>query len=145
MTSRSGRLSQRGVVDMAVVLDVPSVAARRCGFTLLEVLIALIVFSVSATAILKSISVNLSNEATLNDQVVATWVAQNTADKFRFENPWPSVGEHKVETQMLQRLWRVSIRVEDTDQSGIRRLEISVGTDNSARVLGELQAFVGRN
>lgn len=47
------------------------------GFTLLEVMIALAIFALAATAVLQIASGALSNQQILEEKTVAGWVAEN--------------------------------------------------------------------
>ncbi|EHX1221234.1 type II secretion system minor pseudopilin GspI, partial [Escherichia coli] len=47
------------------------------GFTLLEVMIALVIFSLAVMAVLQIASGTLSNQQVLEEKTVAGWVAEN--------------------------------------------------------------------
>ena len=47
------------------------------GFTLLEVMLALAIFALAATAVLQIASGALSNQQVLEEKTVAGWVAEN--------------------------------------------------------------------
>lgn len=51
------------------------------GFTLLEVMLALAIFALAATAVLQIASGALSNQQILEEKTVAGWVAENQTDR----------------------------------------------------------------
>lgn len=113
------------------------------GFTLLEVLIALVVVAISLSALIFSISENVRNIAYLEDKATATWVAGNVLAELRLGiiRP-PNVSYHFSGTEvMLGKTWYWKVRSKSIDLREAKRIEVSVGynKDNS---LVNLTSFV---
>lgn len=58
-------------------------ANKRAGFTLIEVLIALAILSISLTAIIKATSQNIKDTAYLQEKTLALWVGLNELNEAR--------------------------------------------------------------
>ena len=96
------------------------------GFTLLEVLIALVVLALSLGAVIKASGDYTNNQSWLRARTLATWVARNVMVEFQVENSWPSVGERKGSLEMGRREWRWLARISQTDETELRRLDVEV-------------------
>ena len=103
------------------------VSARRTrGFTLLEVLIALVVLALSLGAVIKAAGDYTNNHSWLRDRTLATWVARNVLVEFQLEAAWPRVGEKKGTREMGGREWRWLARISQTEEEQLRRLDVEV-------------------
>ena len=103
------------------------VTARRTrGFTLLEVLIALVVLALSLGAVIKAAGDYTNNQSWLRDRTLATWVARNVLVEFQLEGAWPRVGEKKGTREMGNREWRWLARISQTEEQQLRRLDVEV-------------------
>lgn len=58
--------------------------------TLLEVMVALVVFAIAGLAVMKTASEHLSGLSYLEQKTLATWVVQNQLVQQRLEGSWPS-------------------------------------------------------
>jgi len=101
-------------------------AARIRGFTLLEVLIALVVLALSLGAVIKATGDYTNNQSWLRDRTLATWVARNVLVEFQLEGEWPRVGERKGTLEMGNREWRWLARISQTEEEQLRRLDVDV-------------------
>ncbi len=102
-------------------------AGRRCaGFTLLEVLVALGVLALTMAAVIRAVGSYTGNQAYLRDRTFAVWVARNVLAEQQLEAAWPGVGEFKGTTEMGQREWRWLVKVTQTEEAELRRLDVEV-------------------
>ncbi len=106
---------------------------RARGFTLLEVLIALVVLALSLGAVIQAAGDFTVNQAYLRDRTLAEWVARNQLAKLLLEGEWPSLGQKKGEAEMPLgdrdkggRNWRWVVQVVQTPEEDLRRLDIEV-------------------
>ena len=58
----------------------------RQGFTLVEVMVALLILALSLTALQFRISQHVNNSTYLKDKTVAGWIAQNQMELLRLES-----------------------------------------------------------
>lgn len=70
------------------------------GFTLLEVLVALVIVTVTMGALLQNVGLITRNEATLQTKQLLSWVAQNQLHELQLDTSHLSVGEKKGVSEM---------------------------------------------
>lgn len=113
---------------------------KRCGFTLLEVLIALVVVSLALLALTRTAGGQISNFDGLRERTLAGWVAANVLSETRIATPLPPVGKRDGRTRLGDRDWRWSLEVKATDDPEMRRLDVVVflvdSSDPSASLTG---------
>lgn len=113
---------------------------RQRGFTLLEVLIALVVVALALLALTRTAGGQVNSFEGLRERTLAGWVASNVLNETRIATPFPGIGKRDGRTRFADRDWRWSLEVKATDDPGMRRLEVSVfageSTDPSASLSG---------
>jgi general secretion pathway protein I len=126
----------------------------RCarGFTLLEILVALVVVSLSMGAVIQTVGSYTRNQANLRDRVFAQWVARNQLATVQIAGDWPSVGQKKGEVDFPEdasgvknREWRWVMQVTQSPEEDMRRLDIDVfraDADDDAAPVARLSGFV---
>jgi general secretion pathway protein I len=72
-------------------------ARRAAGFTLLEVLVALVIVGTALGASLRAVGSLSSNSAGLRTAMMATWSAENRLVQIRLGREFPSVGKRSFE------------------------------------------------
>jgi len=119
-------------------------ASRTRGFTLLEVLIALVVLALSLSAVIKATGDYTNNQSWLRDRTLATWVARNVLVESQLKGDWPRVGERKGTLEMGSREWRWLARVSQTEEQRLRRLDVEVSPidDDDAEPITTLSGFL---
>ncbi len=117
------------------------------GFTLIEVLIALLVFALIATAASEVGSQYINSYERIRDKTLAAWIAENRMNELRLSPDFPGTGENSSELDYGQYRWRVISEVIGTEEPTIRRVEVTVerfmGTGNEARPVHTLSGFIG--
>ncbi len=120
---------------------------RSRGFTLIEVLVALLVFGLIATAAAEVGSQYISSFERIRDKTLAGWIADNRINAIRLEEELPGISENSTDTDYGPFRWRVTTAVKATAEPTMRRIEVSVAKytdDRSDPVpLHTLSAFVG--
>lgn len=97
------------------------------GFTLLEVLVALAVFSVAAIALMRVSESQLRISQTLEEKTFAHWIALNLITEMQVTKSWPTIGEQTDKVSMASREWKFKIKTQATPVARVRRVEVSVG------------------
>jgi general secretion pathway protein I len=93
-------------------------------FTLLEVMVALVVISVTMGAIISSAGSSAAVASRLKEKTVANWVAQNQIALYRAKNIWTSSQNGKVE--MLDIAWYWRMKVNETDDPLLHKIDVDV-------------------
>jgi general secretion pathway protein I len=102
---------------------------HRTGMTLLEVLVALFIFALTGTAIMKAASDHLNGVVQIEDITFATWVANNRLNQLHIANTWPIKNNKKGEQEMAGRKWYWQQRTIKTSDDEMVQVEVSVGLD----------------
>lgn len=96
------------------------------GFTLIEVLVALIVVGLGMLAVIQTVSQTASNTAYIRDKSIAQWIAMNQLTQVRLLPNAPAIDKSSDEVEMAGRKWRWTMEVKQTPIESIRRIEVSV-------------------
>lgn len=101
------------------------------GFTLIEVVVALLVVSLGMLGVIQAVSQTASNGGYLRDKTLAHWVAMNRLTEVRLQKTAPSVDKSSDEVEMGGRRWKWTMEVTQTPVETIRRIDISVRPEES--------------
>ncbi len=113
----------------------PGARWRARGFTLLEVLIALLILSLALVALIRAAGLQAQALNHHRDSTLAQWVAANVAAELRAQGA-PPVGRQQGEMRMGPQRWRWQAETSDTDVERVRRMEITVFAADSGSLAG---------
>ena len=99
------------------------------GFTLIEVLVALIIIAISLGAIMSTSGNQAHQTGYLKHKTLAHWVAMNEMTKLQVEKQWPSLGETDGSTEMANNEWFWVRTIIKTDDDNARQVEFQVFAD----------------
>jgi len=120
---------------------------RSRGFTLIEVLVALLIFGLIATAAAQVGSQYIASYERVRDKTLAAWLAENRINEIRLQSSLPATSGVASDQEFGPYRWQVITRVTTTADANIRRVEVSVGRyrDESSDpdTVHSLAAFVG--
>lgn len=116
------------------------------GFTLLEVLVAMAVVAVAMGALIKVSDSYAYNATYLKQKNIAMWIAENKATEYRLQKVFPATGRQNGTLDMAGSRWQWEVRVSNTVDARLRRLDIAVGLagTDAASPLARLIAFTGK-
>ncbi|MEE3117931.1 MAG: type II secretion system minor pseudopilin GspI [Pseudomonadota bacterium] len=119
------------------------------GFTLIEVLVALLVFGLIATAAAEVGSQYIASYERVRDKTLAGWLADNRINELRLEENLPGISENSRDTDYGPFRWQVTTRVQGTSEANMRRVEVTVaryrGDESEPAPIHTLSAFLGQN
>ena len=109
----------------------------EAGFTLVEIMVALAVFSLAALALIRLEGATIRSTALLGDTIVAQMVARNVAIEAITAPRAPALGRSGGVEQNGGRAWRWVRDVRPTGDARIVRIDVAV-SDPAGRALGRL-------
>jgi len=106
--------------------------ARGRGFTLIEVLAALVIVALGMLGVIQAVSQTARNGTYLREKTLAHWIAMNVITERRLLPSPPEVTESSDEVEFAGRRWRWTLRVTQTQVDSLRRMDVSVGPADAA-------------
>lgn len=126
-------------------MQLPFVKKVPAGFTLLEVLIALVVIALAFTALTDSIFQSGKSQLYRKEKTLAHYVALYQLNEMKLEQPWPNIGTTRGEIDMVNQEWAWEQQVIKTSEKGFRRVEVSVGLKRDPDYkLSKIVSFVAK-
>lgn len=101
-------------------------ASKQKGFTLIEVMIALLVLGLALAALIRTSGSASANTAWLQEKTFAHWVAMNQLTEMQVNKDWPKPGQKKDTTEMVEREWEWEATVSNTPDPDLRRVDIRI-------------------
>ncbi len=115
------------------------------GMTLLEVMVALLIFAMTGTAILKAAGDHLSSVGQVEAVTFANWVASNRLSQLQLDTTWPPKNNVKGNMEMADRTWYWRQSVTKTNDDDLRAVTIYVGEDKEyASSVTSVTTFVAK-
>ena len=113
------------------------------GFTLLEVMVALLIISTSLVYVAGSIGQAVDTAFTMRERTYASWIAQNRITELRLAGVIPEAGESSGEVDYANTAWEWTAEISETGIENLFKVDVSVsyaGTDNR---LHKVTGFIG--
>ena len=114
---------------MTTLLSVSACSSRRrasAGFTLLEVLVALVIIGTALGASLRAVGSLTQNSNGLRSAMMATWSAENQLVQIRLDKQYPAIGVHSFDCPQGELHLICQENVIVTPNPRMRRIEVSV-------------------
>lgn len=105
--------------------------AIQRGFTLIEVLAALVIVGLGMLAVIEAISQTINNADYIRQKTIAHWVAMNKLTEFRLSNAAPKNGESDAYINMAGSTWHWRMTISETDVKSMERIDIHVSPKDS--------------
>jgi general secretion pathway protein I len=96
------------------------------GFTLLEVLVALVIVGTALGASLRAVGSLTQNSSGLRASMTATWSAENRLSQIRLAHEWPAFGKRSFSCPQGDLQLTCEEEVLATPNPNFRRVEVSV-------------------
>ena len=110
----------------------------RCtGFTLLEVLVALVIVGTALGASLRAVGSLTQNSSDLRASMMATWSAENRLSQIRLAHEWPELGQRRFDCMQGELRLVCEENVFTTPNPFFRRVEVGVfdAQNNGRRII----------
>jgi general secretion pathway protein I len=103
----------------------------QAGFTLLEMLVALAVFSLAALALIRLQSVTIRTAADLDSKVLAQIVARNLMVGWQTDPEPPSLGQAEGDVENAGQRWHWTREASKLDDPRLMRVDLRVEGEKS--------------
>ena len=114
---------------------------RQSGFTLIEVMIALLIVGVGVVAVIDAANNYTNSQAELEKKLLADWVASNALETLRHESKTSRLksGSERDTVDMGGYSWRINIKKQNTDVEKVYMVivEVSLSGDIDKRVVSQ--------
>jgi general secretion pathway protein I len=116
---------------------------RQHGFTLIEVLVALVIVAIALGAGIKAGGALADNAERLGTVTAAQWCAENVLTELRLSKQFPDVGESAFGCEQLGRSYSGKLQASPTPNPNFRRVDAAILDDRGRPVLS-LSTIMGR-
>jgi general secretion pathway protein I len=99
---------------------------RHEGFTLIEVLAALVIVALGMLGVIQAVTQTARNGTYLREKTLAHWIGLNLVTERRLSPSPPDVSESSDEVDFAGRRWHWTMRVTQTEVESLRRMDVSV-------------------
>jgi general secretion pathway protein I len=99
---------------------------RMRGFTLIEVLAALVIVALGMLGVIEAVTQSARNGTYLREKTLAHWIAMNVITERRLQGAPPDIAETNGDVEYAGQQWRWTLRVTQTQVESMRRMDVSV-------------------
>jgi len=117
---------------------------RRRGFTLLEVMIALLVITLGSAAVINTTTESGWKSAQLKQKTIASWVAQNQIALYRAKRTWNNASSKSGQVEMANATWVYQMKISATDDPALRQIDVDVLLQGEDGVKASVTGFIGK-
>jgi len=117
-------------------------SSRQHGFTMIEVLVALVIVAVALAASIRAVGSVANTAAALHQRLLAGWSADSVLVDLRLAHSWPDLGTTRFECSQGDLMLMCSESVSSTPNPLFRRVEISVTHEEDTTRLAQLVTVV---
>ena len=114
------------------------------GFTLLEIIIALLILAIGLFGLIQSMGDTTWQTAHLKNKTLASFVAQNQISLYRAKRTWNGTKKIQGVTEMANTEWFWVMKISETDDDQLRRIDIEVALAKGDSPLATLTGFIGK-
>jgi len=116
---------------------------RQSGFTLLEVLVALVILAITMAAVSRTASSSIQHVDALRTRVIANWVAQNRLALHQARGDWITPGIQTGEEEQAGQTYPWQEEVIATPNPTMRKIVVNVyAPDDKTHSLRELTGYL---
>ena len=99
---------------------------RTRGFTLIEVLAALVIVALGMLGVIQAVTQTARNGSYLREKTLAHWIAMNVITERRLLPAPPEVAETSDDVEFAGQRWRWTMNVTQTEVESLRRMDVAV-------------------
>ncbi|MEO0998653.1 MAG: type II secretion system minor pseudopilin GspI [Pseudomonadota bacterium] len=102
--------------------------SRAGGFTLIEVMVALVIAALGLAAVITMSVGAIDNANVFRDRALALYVGLNVITELRLSDEFPDPGDTEDEVELADRDWFWRAEISETESDALRRVEVSVAS-----------------
>jgi general secretion pathway protein I len=121
-----------------------STVKRACGFTLIEVMVALLVITLGMGAVIVTTGESAWKSSHLRESTIASWVAYNEIAMYRAKRTWSEATSRSGEAEMANAQWEWKMQITGTDDPSLRRVDVEVFIKGETAVKSRVTGFIAR-
>lgn len=99
---------------------------RQAGFTLIEVMVALLILALGMVAVNAQLGGYVTTAQHIEQKTLASWVAANKLTELSVQSQWPELGDDEEEIDFAGRTWQCRVEVTETPVPNLRRVDVYV-------------------
>ncbi len=96
------------------------------GFTLVEVLAALVIVALGMLGVIEAVTQSARNGTYLRERTLAHWIAMNVVTERRLQPDPPAIAESSDDVEFAGQRWHWTMRVTQTAVQSLRRMDVTV-------------------
>jgi type II secretion system protein I len=96
------------------------------GFTLIEVMVALVVVALGMMAVNTQLNRYTVAATYVEQKTLASWIATNKITELSIGPTWPTVDEYEEDVEFAGQQWHTAIVVSETEVANLHRVDVSV-------------------
>jgi len=116
---------------------------RLHGFTLIEVMVALVIIAISLTGMAVTMGGMLNNATALRERTYASWIAQNKIIEMRVANVVPDVDATSGEIEYANAFWNWRAEVSESGVENLYRVDVEISRPGSTDPVRTVTGFLG--
>jgi general secretion pathway protein I len=113
------------------------------GFTLIEVMVALVIVALGMMAVHTQLNRYAAASAYVEQKTLASWIATNKLTELSIAPTWPSLGDYDEDVEFAGQQWRCAVEVSETAVTNLHRVDVSVSLlSDPERVVHKVSALI---
>lgn len=121
-----------------------TISRKSQGFTLIEVMVALLVITISLFAIFETTSSVTWHASFLKEKTIANWIAQNQIALYRSKKTWGSVSNTSGQVSMADVEWDWKMHIGKTENPSVRKIDVEVFFDGDDVLKGSATGYIAK-
>ena len=119
-------------------------SSPAAGFTLLEVMVALVIVALGLMAAFGQVNQSLNAASRLRTMTLAHWIAVDQITRLRVLGEFPAIGSSSDEVEMANTRWIYKTKVTKADLETLRVVDVSVAlADSPDSVIATVTGVIG--
>tara|TARA_R110002049_G_scaffold135134_1_gene294619 strand:- start:432 stop:848 length:417 start_codon:yes stop_codon:yes gene_type:complete len=122
--------------------------SKSKGFTLLEVLVALVFFSLIGMVLQQVTASTVSQYFAVRHKMFSSWLAENKLTELQLAKSLPPAKEQKEDVEFANEEWQIISKITKTENPDINKLDVEIyhidSSTNDKNKKLTLTGFVGR-